>query len=91
MRCMNEGCIHHSTTQMNYCMQYHDTDKCDEAEPRNLPEANVKPQLCDVRAELEKTLLSEDAPTLKQFEKWFAKGHNAAIKKALKIIDAHFA
>lgn len=48
MRCMNEGCINHSTTQMNYCMQYHDTAKCDEAEPRNLPEANVKPQLCDV-------------------------------------------
>lgn len=51
----------------------------------------AKPQLCEVRAELEKTLLSEDAPTLKQFEKWFAKGHNAAIKKALKIIDAHLA
>ena len=52
MRCMNEGCLHHSTTQMNYCMQYRDTDKCDEAEPRNLPQANVKPLLDDV-AEVE--------------------------------------
>lgn len=51
----------------------------------------IKPQLCGVRNEIVNLLLFENDPSLNLFEKWVAKGQNAAIKKVLKIIDAHSA
>ena len=49
MRCMNEGCVDWTRTRNNYCGRFADLADCDEKEPRNLPEADVKPPLCDVR------------------------------------------
>jgi hypothetical protein len=41
------------------------------------------------KEEIERMMLDDKHDSLKQFEKWYAKGHNAALKKIIeKLNDA---